>query len=546
MILANKWVPADGLTLEPNALRAATCTSGCLALTAGPGAGKTEMLAQRADFLLRTNTCPYPRRILAISFKLDASRNLKERVQKRCGHSLASRFDSYTFHAFAKHLIDRFRQLLTGNEALDADYTIGTHRVMRTQITFQDMVPFGLQILRTSDMARNVVRQSYTDVFMDEFQDCTGDQYDLLKEAFLGTDVRLTAVGDTKQKIMSFAGAVEGIFSDYVQDFSAVPLNMYQNFRSDPVIRRMHNAMVKVMDEDAAVSDDDIVGDEGTIRVLAFDDAAAEAESLSEMIKGWIENDGVAPSEIAVLGAKTPEAYAEELGRLLEVKGILLRNEQAVQDFYTEPVVQIISNFLLVTYGKREPDAWSRLSDVLDFLTEDSPSKQRSLQGVFDAQVAGEVELSEVSLRTQVSVFLAFVGDDYIRSLSPDYENGERPAKLVEQFYQEVGQHSKTPDELIDYLHSMAQSNAVRLLSIHKCKGLEFDKVIILAVENQMFWGKREEERCAFFVGISRAKHELILTYCGRRTQPSNSRRWDIIRSPQEEFLGYADGLTLD
>ena len=70
MIAVDAWLPSDGLTLEPNALRAAKEQARCLALTAGPGAGKTEMLAQRADFLLRTGTCRYPKRILAISFKV--------------------------------------------------------------------------------------------------------------------------------------------------------------------------------------------------------------------------------------------------------------------------------------------------------------------------------------------------------------------------------------------------------------------------------------------------------------------------------------------
>src|SRR5690606_34046355 len=97
MIACDAWKPADGLILEPNALRAAKARKRCLALTAGPGAGKTEMLAQRADFLLRTGTCRYPKRILAISFKVDASQNLKERVRRRCGEELSSRFDSYTF-----------------------------------------------------------------------------------------------------------------------------------------------------------------------------------------------------------------------------------------------------------------------------------------------------------------------------------------------------------------------------------------------------------------------------------------------------------------
>ena len=90
MIPAESWQPSDGLTLEPNAQRAAKEQAHCLALTAGPGAGKTEMLAQRADFLLRTGTCIYPKRILAISFKVDASSNLKERVKRRCGSELAA------------------------------------------------------------------------------------------------------------------------------------------------------------------------------------------------------------------------------------------------------------------------------------------------------------------------------------------------------------------------------------------------------------------------------------------------------------------------
>ena len=141
MITVDAWKPADGLILEPNAMRAVKEQVCCLALTAGPGAGKTEMLAQRADFLLRTGNSRYPKRILAISFKVDASQNLKERVQRRCGVELAARFDSYTFHAFAKRIIDRFRPLLTGNDALDAGYKIGSPKITNKQIDFSDLVP---------------------------------------------------------------------------------------------------------------------------------------------------------------------------------------------------------------------------------------------------------------------------------------------------------------------------------------------------------------------------------------------------------------------
>ena len=232
MIKPEDWQPSDGLKLEPNAFRAATERERCLALTAGPGAGKTEMLAQRADFLLRTGVCRYPNRILAISFKVDASRNLKERVRRRCGQDLSARFDSYTFHAFAKRIIDRFRPVLTGDDALDPDYKIGTRKVTRRQIEFSDLVPLAIQILEISQVARNAVRKTYSDVFLDEFQDCTDKQYQLVKLVFQQSTIRLTAVGDTKQKIMAWAGALEGIFSTFATDFNAVPLNMYRNFRS--------------------------------------------------------------------------------------------------------------------------------------------------------------------------------------------------------------------------------------------------------------------------------------------------------------------------
>ena len=272
MIKAQAWRPSDGLGLEPNALMAAKETQRSLALTAGPGAGKTEMLAQRADFLLRTGTCRYPQRILAISFKVDASRNLKDRVRRRCGPDLTARLDSHTFHAFAKRLIDRFRPVLTGRDALDADYTIGKPRVQRRQIEFEDMVPLAVQILTGNEVARNAVRQTYSHVFLDEFQDCTGTQYALIQIAFLGTGIQLTAVGDTKQRIMGWVGALEGVFQTFAQDFNALPLNLYQNFRSQPRLRRMQNAMVKVMDPKAAVPDAELAGSGGSIDVLEFDD----------------------------------------------------------------------------------------------------------------------------------------------------------------------------------------------------------------------------------------------------------------------------------
>jgi DNA helicase II / ATP-dependent DNA helicase PcrA len=82
------------------------------AVTAGPGAGKTELLAQRACYLLQTGICPFPSRILALTFKVDAAKNLRERVKERCGPELARRFESYTYASFAMQLLRRGRLAL--------------------------------------------------------------------------------------------------------------------------------------------------------------------------------------------------------------------------------------------------------------------------------------------------------------------------------------------------------------------------------------------------------------------------------------------------
>ena len=105
------WYPASGFKLEVEAMNTVINDKNTL-VVAGPGAGKTELLAQRACFLLQTNICKFPKKILAISFKKDAAENLKERVELRCGKELASRFESKTYDAFSKEIVDRFKNSL--------------------------------------------------------------------------------------------------------------------------------------------------------------------------------------------------------------------------------------------------------------------------------------------------------------------------------------------------------------------------------------------------------------------------------------------------
>lgn len=553
MIPVKRWKPADGLILEPNALLAARTTAGHLAITAGPGAGKTEVLAQRADFLLRTATCRYPSRILAISFKVDASQNLKDRVRLRCGNDLASRFDSYTFHAFAKRIIDRFRTALTGADQLDDDYSVGPRRVERQSITFKDMVPLATTIVQTNAIARNAIRYTYSDVFLDEFQDCTSEQYQLISDCFLASSARLTAVGDTRQRIMGWAGALEGIFKVFATDFAAVPLSLYQNFRAKPRLRKMQNAMIRTMDPAGAVDDAELAGDEGVIEILEATDAVDEAERLAVAIRNRIDNDGVTPSQIAVLVSRDQQFFCQRLREAFQAHGIPFREEDSTQDFASEPVVKLITDLLLVAGTVANADAHRRLLSAIIYthsMDEEQEYRARHRWARFVEEIRSAIAAGTIAkgdragLQTIVDQLFALVGRDAVVAMSSDYGQANRLEELVQSAIDRLHVVLSNEPDIGLALSAFSADRAVRVMSIHKSKGLEFDTVIVMGVEAQTFWSNPGDERSAYFVAISRAKERLILSVAAHRERPEgwpSHRLWGSARQPHAEFLKYAE-----
>lgn len=545
MITPEAWTPADDMTLECNAHRVATARAGNLVVTAGPGAGKTELLAQRADFLLRTGLCRYPRRILAISFKVDAAKTLRDRVRRRCAPELAARLDSYTFHAFAKRLIDAFRPVLTGTDALDADYTIGKDRITGHQLDLDSLAPLATTILETSPLARAALRQTYGFVFLDEFQDCTTNQYNLLHAAFHGTDVQLTAVGDAKQRIMGFAGAVEGVLARFAADFHAQPLPLYQNYRAKPRLRRMQNAMIADLEPSAAIADADITGDDGTIEVLRLDDSAQEAREVADRITSWISDDGIPPDEIAVLVRQQVGLYTEALRAELRVRGVRFRDDSDLQDLAAEPVVMLILDFLAVTTGDREPDAYARLLDVATGWRGQEYTERPyvELRRALDQARRRHRRNPDTTVERLVTPFLDGLGEEMLVALAPAYQQGRRLDDLVEATHNRLEQLRAANGDLPQAIREFTGRDAVRLMTVHKAKGMEFDAVVVPAVETQAFWGDAQREE--YFVAVSRARGHLVVTACRQRRRPSAApASWRDTRSPHEVFLGYAQAYS--
>lgn len=383
--------------------------------------------------------------------------------------------------------------------------------------------------------------------FLDEFQDCTDRQYELVMIAFQGTAVRLTAVGDTKQKIMGWAGALDGIFEAFASDFKAVPLNMYRNFRSKPRLLRMQNDIIRVLDPASVMPDEQIIGEDGEVFTWHFEDSRKEAKHLADLISEWVKIELVPLSEIAVLVSKQLDLYADHLMAALKARGIPFRNEQQMQDITTEPVARLAVDYLSCLYGKRESKAWVRLMNLLiPFADDEMQANMRQDLERLIKQQRKDAAITELIFGPfsgwweSVQAFLNQVGIETLVALSPDYESLERLKEVIQDTKVCIEDLLKLEPNLPKALERFSDDRAVRILTIHKSKGLEFDSVILMAVENEIFFGDQDANRCAFFVGVSRAKRRLILTYVNQRERPYGyTKRWDVSRSVQSEYFGY-------
>ena len=558
MIAPEKWTPIENLTLEPHAYKAVTSSEN-MVVSAGPGAGKTELLAQRADFLFRTGACRYPRRILAISFKVDAARNLSERVRKRSGVQYADRFDSMTFDAFAKMLVDNYRTVLTGSYKLDEDYEIDKHLddddFQPGRSNFKQLMARASQVLDTVPYALSGLRQTYSHVFMDEFQDTTNLQYGLAKRIFQGTDSVITAVGDAKQTIMGWAGALEGIMQQFQTDFGAEETRLYRNFRSQPKLQRAQQNVARLFDPSSALLDSVIDGNEGSINIWHYSSDAEEAENIACMIQSWIQ-DKTKPSEIAILVRQQPEFIAKPLMHELRKLDIAYCNDAKMQNLLVEPVASVIFNFLRLVIKGSDPGAYIALKQFAERITVTEEAAQRFDNRLNDliSRVSQTVHSASFDSANSNAWEVLLDGlwqlfpDSLFRSLSNSYQQGKYLQECKEEAYSAFSEELSIDGNPAGALRRLSGEEAIRILTIHKSKGLEFEKVVVLGVEHELFWSKStdctpntaipKEVAHTFFVAISRAKHELVLTYVSTRDMPIGyTSGWDYQRTPYEALI---------
>src|SRR5262249_51922156 len=185
----------------------------------------------------------------------------------------------------------------------------------------------------------------------------------------------------------------------------------------------------------------------------------------------------------------------------------------------------LIVDFLLVVRGDREPEAYARLVNTIGWSDVDDQDKMHSkLQSFLDdarRNHGNHVTLARSSIRPLVDGLLTMIGPQRLASLAAEYEQGDYLQKKIDETLNRIDELWAQGSDVMNALGRFSEDSAIRIMTIHKSKGLEFDSVIVLGVEEETFFGKLVDERAAFFVAISRAKRRLRLTWVKKRPVPT-------------------------
>ena len=602
MIKPSRWKPIGIADLEPAAMEVLRSRRN-MSVVAGPGSGKTELLAQRACYLLQTGIAPSPRRILAISFKRDAAKNLKDRVSQRCEPKDAARFDSLTFDAFAKSLLDRFHLALPDAWRPTADYEIlfptrrtfpdflngltappsevatpnqlraihqntfekvgvlGTplpeegfipknaltwaadrwwveslHRDGRSSLTFPMIGRLVELLVRANPKILRALRFTYSHVFLDEFQDTTHVQYDLVKSIFLGYSSVLTAVGDNKQRIMRFAMALDDAFGGFETDFDATRTRLVNNYRSSPELVRIQHQIALAVDSDSVEATSRVNGEsvDDSCIILEFETLEEESRYIGKLLGMAVTSGAMAPRDFAILVKQKAAEYAADLQPILLQSSVRMRDESNLQDLVAERFTATLLVFLRCGALKRAGIHWIDCARIILSLwgsDPDNDDEARQLNedlGRFHSDLyerMKELPTSSSQLRAIIDMVVAFIGNDNIKAAYPEYRQGTWYKQVMDDVVKHLFERCKENPDWPTALDDFEGKNSVPLLTIHKSKGLEYHTVIFLALDDEAWWTFRTEPaetRSTFFVAFSRAKQRVIFTYCKQRGSRTN------------------------
>ena len=606
---------------DPQA-KAVSTVKGPLLIVAGAGSGKTRVITFRIAEMLAQGIPE--RSILALTFTNKAAKEMKHRVRGVVGSELKNLVVS-TFHAFGVTVIrdyvgrlgyaprfsiydqvDKIALLKEVARETGTDLSAGAvydvagifseiktrctqwtdetsryrplldeyrdHLKAYNAVDFDDLIMLPIELMEQDESVRNELRSRYEYVLVDEFQDTSIAQYQMVKLLAEGHR-NLCVVGDDDQSIYSRRGANYRNMELFEKDFpERAQIMLEQNYRSTKEILSAANSVISNNTErkpkqlwtglegersiEIAYPEDEIkearfitrmIRTEALQRRLGYDEFCilVRANSLMALIEDGLVSDNI-PYRISG-GSSFFErkeirdliAYLRVFGNpnddvsLLRVintprRGIGRRSLEAIRVVATQQRCSFYTAVEAATHAADSP------------LSERVREHLESFTGIV-------ADFGERAKKGKIAVAVKELTDelDYWGHLLQQNPEREEIAKYkyrnVRTFIDMIEAWERDPDNVDTSLYAFLQRIAlisredvdeeaargrVNLMTIHAAKGLEFSVVFLAGVEDHLIPharsveesdGNLQEERRLFYVAITRAKTKLYMTSCARR-----------------------------
>ena len=374
----------------------------------------------------------------------------------------------------------------------------------RGVIDFEDVLLLTVGILAERDDIARAVRSQYRHFVVDEYQDVNALQQRLL-DLWVGERDDVCVVGDAAQTIYSFTGATPKHLLEFPRRYPrSQVVQLVRNYRSTPQIVALANLMVRSGQGRGGVSRADPLqlraqGQDGpTPSLTAYSDDPAEATGVAAAIKGLVTR-GTPASQIAVLFRTNAQSEALESALADADVAYLVRGGER---FFARKEVR--GAILLMRGAARADDGAKPLGELVRDVIAGAGWTER-------APSAGG------ATRERWESLQALVG------LADDFVSGDPQARLTDVV--------RELDERMAAQHAPTVEG-VTLASLHAAKGLEWDCVFVVGCSDglipiSMAEGPEaiEEERRLLYVGLTRARRELRLSWSGARNPGGRAGR---------------------
>jgi DNA helicase II / ATP-dependent DNA helicase PcrA len=444
-------------------------------------------------------------------------------------------------------------------------------------LDFDDLIAKTVHLLQTNKTVREKWVNQLKYIMIDEYQDTNAAQYKLIK--LLTNDAHnIAVVGDDWQSIYSWRGADFRNILNFEKDYPEVTIvKLEQNYRSTKSIL---DAAHSVITKNQQRSDKELwteAGDGKPVDILQVANERAEAESIIRRVQNSVDARFRRYQDFAVLYRTNAQSRSVE--EAFVRYGIPYRIIGG-QRFYDRKEIKDIMAYLRLIYQPEDRVSFERVVNVptrgigtkslqqfYAWQATGDQTLQQALQTVHEApgitakakkglSELGDILLSsremleEITLPVLLESLLRRIDyysylDDKTPQADARQEN-VRELVGVAKSYQDLGLDGFLEEvSLVSDVDNMkSEGNAVTLMTLHAAKGLEFPAVFMVGMEETIFPHSRalydqsemEEERRLCYVGMTRAKEELYLSYATGRLLYGT-----VQHNPPSRFLSEID-----